>query len=128
LAECLLAAVGGVVWVPDDAALDAVTALSGSGPAYVLLFLEALIAGGIHLGLEPESARRLALGTLTGTTQLVAASKETPALLRERITSQGGTTAAALQTFTDANFNDLVSRAMRAAAQRAHALAEEFGR
>ncbi|AZY49241.1 pyrroline-5-carboxylate reductase [Bordetella avium] len=127
LAEQLLAAVGDVVWVADDAALDAVTALSGSGPAYVFLFLEALIAGGLAVGLNPEQARKLALGTFAGATRLAQVSTEPPSVLRERVTSKGGTTAAALNIFNEADLRAIVERAMQAAARRSRELAQEFG-
>ena len=111
LAASLLASVGDVVWVADDAALDGVTALSGSGPAYVFLFLEALIAGGQKVGLTAEQARQLALGTLAGATKLAAESSEPPSVLRERVTSKGGTTAAALASFSAAGFAGIVEDA-----------------
>ncbi|KCB32827.1 pyrroline-5-carboxylate reductase family protein, partial [Bordetella hinzii] len=128
LAETLLSAVGQVVWVEDDAALDAVTALSGSGPAYVFLFLESLIAAGQAVGLSAEQARQLALGTFAGATRLAAEASEPPSVLRERVTSKGGTTAAALQVFETADMRGMVERAVRAAAQRSRQLAEEFGK
>ncbi|MFY3135861.1 pyrroline-5-carboxylate reductase [Achromobacter xylosoxidans] len=128
LAASMLASVGEVVWVADDAALDAVTALSGSGPAYVFLFLEALIAGGQKVGLTAEQARQLALGTLAGATRLAAESSEPASVLRERVTSKGGTTAAALAAFNAAGFAGIVEDAMAAAAQRSRELAEEFGK
>jgi len=128
LAERLLGSVGQVVWVDDDAALDAVTALSGSGPAYVFLFLEALIAGGVAVGLSPEQARQLALGTLDGATRLAAQSDDPPSVLRERVTSKGGTTAAALQVFQQADLSAIVRHAIEAAAQRSRELAGEFGK
>ncbi|WP_459618502.1 pyrroline-5-carboxylate reductase [Bordetella sp. 2513F-2] len=127
LAEQLLRSVGEVVWVADDAALDAVTALSGSGPAYVFLFLEAMIAGGLAVGLDEAQARQLALGTFAGATRLAAQSDDPPAVLRERVTSKGGTTAAALDVFGQAGFQDIVRRAMEAAARRSRELAQEFG-
>jgi pyrroline-5-carboxylate reductase len=127
LAESLLASVGQVVWVADDAAIDAVTALSGSGPAYVFLFLESLIAGGMAVGLTEAQSRQLALGTLAGATQLAAQASEPPAVLRERVTSKGGTTAAALQVFEQADLRETVRQAMEAAAQRSKSLASEFG-
>jgi len=127
LAARLLQAVGEVVWVADDAALDAGTALSGSGPAYVFLFLEALIAGGQAVGLDAAQARQLALGTLAGATRLAAQSDEPPAVLRERVTSKGGTTAAALAVFEQAGLAATVERAMQAAARRSRELASEFG-
>lgn len=123
----LLAAVGQTVWVKDDAAIDAVTALSGSGPAYVFLFLEALIQGGEALGLTSNQAKELAMATLVGATKLAADSPETPSTLRERVTSKGGTTAAALSVFHDAHFVDIVARAMHAADRRAAELSKEFG-
>ena len=128
LAERLLSSVGQVVWVADDAALDAVTALSGSGPAYVFLFLESLVAGGVAAGLNPDQAHQLALGTLAGATRLAAQSDEPPAVLRERVTSKGGTTAAALQVFQQAGLPAIVQQAIEAAAQRSRELADEFGK
>lgn len=128
VAQLLLKAVGEVVWVDSDDQLDAVTALSGSGPAYVFLFLEALIQGGMALGLDARQARKLALGTLHGATQLAALSPESPATLRERVTSKGGTTAAALAVFEQQGFSALVQQAMRAAYERAGELATEFAK
>ncbi|MEI2414607.1 pyrroline-5-carboxylate reductase [Orrella sp. JC864] len=128
LVQAMLESVGQVAWVQDDAALDAVTALSGSGPAYVFLFIESLIAGGQALGLPAEQARQLALATVAGATRLAAESEETPAVLRERVTSKGGTTAAALAVFEQAGLGETVARAMRAAAERGRELGEESGR
>lgn len=128
VAQLLLKAVGEVVWVDSDSEIDAVTALSGSGPAYVFLFLEALIQGGLKLGLNAEQARKLALATLHGSTQLAALSPESPAVLRERVTSKGGTTAAALAVFQQQAFSDLVQQAMQAAYDRAGELAIEFAK
>lgn len=126
-ATTLLSAVGQAVWVHDDVAIDAVTALSGSGPAYVFLFLESLIKGGEALGLTPAQAQELAMATLVGATKLAAESSESPSVLRERVTSKGGTTAAALEVFQAAAFTDIVARAMKAADQRAAELSKEFG-
>jgi pyrroline-5-carboxylate reductase len=123
----LLAAVGQTVWVKDDAAIDAVTALSGSGPAYVFLFLEALIKGGEALGLTTDQAKELAMATLAGATKLATDSHETPSILRERVTSKGGTTAAALSVFQESHFVEIVTRAMHAADRRAAELYKEFG-
>ena len=128
IATNLLSAVGQVVWVDNDQAIDAVTALSGSGPAYVFLFLESLMAGAQALGLSAEQARALALATLSGSTQLAAESTETPAILRERVTSKGGTTAAALDVFAQQHFSTIVGQAMAAANDRAAELSKEFGR
>ncbi|MGP1615918.1 MAG: pyrroline-5-carboxylate reductase, partial [Pollutimonas bauzanensis] len=96
VAQQLMRAVGEVVWVGSDHEIDVVTSLSGSGPAYVFLFIDALIQGGVRQGLSEDQARTLALATLNGATQLAALSHESLAVLRERVTSTGGTTAAAL--------------------------------
>ncbi len=127
-AQMLLKAVGQVIWVDNDQQLDAVTALSGSGPAYVFLFLEALIQGGVQLGLSAQQARELALATLNGSTQLAALSPEEPSTLRERVTSKGGTTAAALDVLNEKQFSSIVQHAMQAAYERAGQLASEFAK
>ena len=127
IATHLLSAVGHAVWVKDDAAIDAVTALSGSGPAYVFLFLEALIKGAEVLGLTNAQAKELALATLSGATKLASDSTDSPAILRERVTSKGGTTAAALAVFQESRFVEIVAHAMKAADQRAAELSKEFG-
>lgn len=126
IAQQLLKSVGEVVWVADDAAIDAVTSVSGSGPAYVFLFLEALIQGGIDQGLSPAQARQLALATFNGATQLASLSPEAPSVLRERVTSKGGTTAAALEVFEQAGFSAIVQKAVAAARLRASEMAREF--
>lgn len=128
IVQQLMGSVGEVVWVDSDSALDAVTALSGSGPAYVFLFIEALIEGAKKLGLSDDQSRTLALATLNGATQLAALSHESPAALRERVTSKGGTTAAAIAILEEQNFSTIVQHAMQAAADRAGELAVEFGR
>ena len=125
-AQTLLEAVGQAIWVESDAQIDAVTALSGSGPAYVFLFLQALIEGGIVLGLSADQSRRLALATVDGATRLAAVSSDELAVLRARVTSRGGTTAAALQVMDDAGFETIVRAAMVAARDRAVALSQEF--
>jgi len=124
--QMLFKAVGEVVWVEDDHAIDVVTSLSGSGPAYVFLFLEAMIAAAVEQGMAPEQARRLALATVTGATQLAGLSHEDLATLRERVTSKGGTTAAALDVFEQKDFVGTVRSAMLAAAGRAAELSREF--
>ena len=128
VAQQLLKAVGEVVWVDNDEQIDAVTALSGSGPAYVFLFIESLIAGGMKLGLSAGQSRALALATLNGSTQLASLSPESPSTLRERVTSKGGTTAAALAVFEQHQFTQLVHEAMQAAYNRASELAIEFSK
>jgi pyrroline-5-carboxylate reductase len=122
----LLRAVGEVVWVENDHEIDIVTSLSGSGPAYVFLFIEALIQGAVTQGLSAEQARALALATVTGATQLAALSPESLTVLRERVTSKGGTTAAALAVFQDQEFSSIVQMAMKAAADRAAELSDQF--
>ncbi|MBI2802451.1 MAG: pyrroline-5-carboxylate reductase [Gammaproteobacteria bacterium] len=126
-AESLLRTVGSVVWVQDEGALDAVTALSGSGPAYFFLFIECLERAGVALGLDPSVARQLALETAAGATELARTSALDPAALRAQVTSKGGTTERALQIFAAGGFEALVDRALRAAAARAQELSREFG-
>lgn len=126
-AEALLRAIGVTVWVEDEDALDAVTALSGSGPAYFFLFIEALEAAGIDLGLEPAQARLLAVQTAVGAAKLALESDEEPALLRQRVTSPGGTTERALAVFEEGGLRQLVTRAVTAARDRARELAVELG-
>jgi len=128
LAESIMQAVGQTVWVDDESQLDAVTALSGSGPAYVFRFIESMIAAGTGLGLSPEQSRQLALQTVSGAAQLACASSEPIALLRERVTSKGGTTAAALSVFEARGLDAVVAQAMGAARDRSAELGDEFGR
>jgi pyrroline-5-carboxylate reductase len=128
LAQQLLRAVGEVVWVQNDQQIDAVTALSGSGPAYVFLFLEALMQGGQQLGLSEVQARKLALATLSGATELASLSPEPPSVLRERVTSKGGTTAEALRVFKERDFVAIVQAAMKASYNRASELSVEFSK
>ena len=111
-------AVGQVQWVENEALLDAVTALSGSGPAYVFAFVEALVQAGERLGLPPHQAQMLASQTVKGAALMLSESGDLPSALRERVTSKGGTTAAALATLQDGGFNTLIERALRAAYQR----------
>lgn len=127
LATQILSAVGQVVPVAQESLLDAITALSGSGPAYVFLFIEALIAGGQQLGLSYEQAKALALGTLDGATSLAASSGQEPDVLRKNVTSKGGTTAAALDVFAQHELMRTVVQAMQAASDRAQEMAQELG-
>lgn len=126
-AEAILKAAGAVVWLDDEAQLDAVTALSGSGPAYVFFFLEALIRSGEALGLTASQARLLAVHTVIGAGQLAAQSDDDISVLRERVTSKGGTTAAGLQSMTQDHVAEALVRAVRAAHQRAVELGNELG-
>lgn len=127
LAAQTLAGVGQTVWVPQEADLDAVTALSGSGPAYFFLLAELMMQAGIDQGLAPEAARRLAVGTLHGAGSLAAASDGDLARLRQEVTSRGGTTEAALGVFAAADLTAIVGRALEAATRRSRELADEFG-
>lgn len=126
LAEQMLSAVGDVLWVADDNAIDAVTSISGSGPAYVFLFLDALISAGVNQGLSQSDARKLALKTMQGATELANISPDSPAALRQKVTSKGGTTAAAVAQFEQHDFAAIVNSAVSAAAKRAAELAKEF--
>ncbi len=128
LVEAVLAPTGQTLWVDEEARLDAVTALSGSGPAYVFLFLEAMIEAGTQMGLQPAQARQLALATFAGATALARDSSEPPAVLRERVTSKGGTTYAALTHMQAAGVPQAFIEAMHAACRRATELGEEFGK
>jgi pyrroline-5-carboxylate reductase len=123
----LLSAVGEVVWLANEASLDVVTALSGSGPAYLFLLAEAMMHAAVTLGLEGEVARRLAVGTLYGAGLLAQASDGDLARLREDVTSKGGTTEAALEVFAAADLNGTVMQALKAATQRSRELARQFG-
>jgi len=128
MAESIMAAVGQTVWVDDEGKLDAVTALSGSGPAYVFRFIESMIEGGVKLGLNVEQSRLLALQTVLGAAQLASTASESPSILRERVTSKGGTTAAALAVFESLDLQGMVAQAMAAADRRSGELGDEFGK
>lgn len=123
----ILSAVGSVTWLPEEGNIDAVTALSGSGPAYVFYFIEALIEAGIAQGLAPETARALALDTVLGAAKLAVSSPDDVATLRARVTSKGGTTEAALRAMEGENFKALVARALDAAQARSRELGEVLG-
>ncbi|MGH7091841.1 MAG: pyrroline-5-carboxylate reductase, partial [Stellaceae bacterium] len=125
LAQRLLEAVGEVAWVEDEALMDAVTALSGSGPAYVFLLLEALAKAGVAAGLPEALATRLARATVAGSSELAWRSRETAAQLREAVTSPGGTTRAALDVLTAKDgLEPLLIKAVAAAARRSRELAD----
>ncbi|MEJ5269004.1 MAG: pyrroline-5-carboxylate reductase [Hydrogenophilus sp.] len=124
LAQKVMEAVGEVVWVENEAAIDAVTAVSGSGPAYGFLFMEALARAGVELGLPADVARRLAVGTLLGAAKLADASADPLDVLRARVTSPGGTTAAALEVLFAHAWDRILETAVAAAYQRAQELAK----
>ena len=124
LCDALLAAIGESAWVEDEALMDAVTAVSGSGPAYVFLLIEALAAAGARAGLPPELALRLAGATVAGAGELARLSTEPPARLRENVTSPGGTTRAALDVLmAQPGLSELLDRAVAAATARSRELA-----
>ena len=125
--EAIMATTGEFLWVDSEKQLDAVTALSGSGPAYVFYFLEAMTRAGTGMGLSAQQAHQLAVGTFVGASELARRSDEPPAVLRERVTSKGGTTYAALQSMEASGVAVAFEAAMRAAEQRAHELGNEFG-
>jgi pyrroline-5-carboxylate reductase len=126
-AESILAACGATVWVADESQLDVVTAVSGSGPAYFFLLVECLEAAGIELGLDPVTARKLAVETARGSGRMAAEAAESPAELRAQVTSKGGTTAAALEVLEAAGVRGIFAAAVAAGARRSTALAQEFG-
>ncbi|MGO4330694.1 pyrroline-5-carboxylate reductase [Cupriavidus sp. 2TAF22] len=128
IAGALASAVGKCEWVADDARIDAVTAISGSGPAYVFYFIEAMEKAAAELGLTPEQGRALAVETFRGAAALAAQSDEPVSLLRERVTSKGGTTYAALTAMQDAGIGESFVKAMHAAAARATEMGAEFGK
>jgi pyrroline-5-carboxylate reductase len=127
-AETILQAAGEAVWVPEERLLDAVTAVSGSGPAYVFWFIEQLAAAAVKLGLQEEAAKKLALHTVLGAAKLAAASNESPVTLRKNVTSKGGTTEAALQVFEQEKIAERFLRAVQAAERRATELGKEQGK
>lgn len=126
--EQVIATTGQHLWVEKESLLDAVTALSGSGPAYVFFFLEAMTEAGMGMGLSREQAYRLAVATFQGASSLAAASDEAPEVLRQRVTSKGGTTYAAITSMEGAGIKPAFVRAMQAAEQRARELGDEFGK
>ena len=127
-AEDVLGAAGRVLWVDAEGALDAVTAVSGSGPAYFFYLMEALIDAGESLGLDRASATALTLETAYGAARMAREGQDSPARLRANVTSPGGTTERALSILDAAGTRDTLQRAVAGAAQRARELAEEFGR
>jgi pyrroline-5-carboxylate reductase len=126
--ESIMATTGEYLWVAQEALIDAVTALSGSGPAYVFFLIEAMMRAGQSMGLSAEQSRKLAQSTFAGAAELAQQSPEQPAELRQRVTSKGGTTHAAITVMQQHQVGEHFEQAIRAAAQRAHELGEEFGR
>ena len=126
-ADAIMKAVGATVWLDDEALIDPVTAVSGSGPAYVFYFIEAMQEAAAELGLTAQQGTQLALATFVGAAQLAAQSSEPVALLRERVTSKGGTTYAALTSMEDSGVKAAIKAAVKAAAQRGKEMGDELG-
>jgi pyrroline-5-carboxylate reductase len=127
-ADQVLKAVGTTVWLDDEARIDAVTGVSGSGPAYVFYFIEAMQQAAVELGLSAEQGLALAKATFTGAAELAARSTEPVAVLRERVTSKGGTTYAALTSMEQSGVKQAIIAAVKAAAERGRELGEQMGR
>jgi pyrroline-5-carboxylate reductase len=121
-AEELLSSAGKTVWIDDEAKMDAVTAVSGSGPAYIFLMAEAMEEAATRQGLSDDAARTLVLQTVLGAARMLTESGEAPAELRRRVTSPGGTTQTAVETFEAGGLRELVDRAIGNAAQRGREL------
>jgi pyrroline-5-carboxylate reductase len=126
-AESLMRAVGVSIWVNDEAQIDAVTALSGSGPAYYFLIMEAMIAAGEQLGLDKKTATLLTVQTALGAAKMAIESQSSPAELRAQVTSPNGTTEKAIQSFEQSNLSGVVLSAMQAAQNRAVEMATQLG-
>jgi len=127
-ADAILAAVGTTVWLDDEEKIDPVTAISGSGPAYVFYFIEAMQEAARELGLTAEQGTQLAIATFTGAAQLAANSSEPASVLRERVTSKGGTTYAALTSMEESGVKAAIIKGIKAAAARGRELGDELGK
>lgn len=127
IAESILRSVGLTIWVNEEQQLDAITALSGSGPAYLFLVMEAMERAGIRLGLPADTARLLAVQTAFGASKLALEIEEDPSVLRQRVTSPGGTTERAIKVFEEQRLIQIFEQAMTAARDRATELAEQLG-
>ena len=128
LAESIMRAAGVVQWVDEEALMDAVTALSGSGPAYLFLVMEAMENAAQKLGLPAETARLLTVQTAFGAAKLALEIEEDPAVLRENVTSPGGTTERAINVLREEGLEEMFYKALQAARDRAHELADELGK
>lgn len=127
LAENILRAVGICLWVANESDLDAVTAVSGSGPAYFFLMMEAMEKAALDMGLDEHTARLLVQQTALGAAKIALESAESPAQLRERVTSPGGTTQKAIETFQQNGFTELVAKALTAAKDRSIEMSKQLG-
>jgi pyrroline-5-carboxylate reductase len=127
-ADSILKAVGQTVWLDDESQIDPVTAVSGSGPAYVFYFIEAMQQAALEMGLSQAQGRELALATFVGAAQLAAQSDDPVPLLRDKVTSKGGTTYAALSSMEHSGVKDKIIAAIKAASARGRELGDEMGR
>lgn len=127
-AENILGAVGSTVWLDDETQMDAVTAVSGSGPAYVFYFIEAMQQAALELGLSPQQARDLSLQTFLGASRLALQSMESPDVLRAQVTSKGGTTERALLSMETAGIKNAIVQALHAAAERSREMGDFLGK
>ena len=127
-AEKILKAVGSTLWIDNEEQMDAVTAVSGSGPAYVFYFIEAIEAAALNLGFDPSAARRLTVDTFLGAARLAEQSSESISTLRERVTSKGGTTEAALLSFGVSGIADAIEHGITAAEARGRELGDMLGK
>ena len=128
LVQDVMDTTGQWLWLEQEAQLDAVTAISGSGPAYVFYFLEAMTEAGVQMGLRPEQAYQLAIATFSGAAELARSSSDSAEVLRQKVTSKGGTTYAAITSMDESNLKALFGRALHAAGKRAAELGAEFGK
>ncbi|OAM51379.1 pyrroline-5-carboxylate reductase [Methylovorus sp. MM2] len=127
-AEMILAAVGKTLWLDEESKMDAVTAISGSGPAYIFYFIEAMQQAAVELGLSEEEARTLSLTTFTGASQLATLSSDSPSALRAQVTSKGGTTEQAILALESAAVKSTIIKAAKAAANKSEALGDQLGK
>jgi pyrroline-5-carboxylate reductase len=125
--ERIVATTGQYLWVNDESLLDAVTAVSGSGPAYVFFFIEAMVKAGVQMGLTEAQAHQLAVGTFVGASELARSANESPTILRERVTSKGGTTYAAISAMQASGMAEQFQAALVAAQLRAAEMGDAFG-
>ncbi|HEY0060593.1 MAG TPA: pyrroline-5-carboxylate reductase [Telluria sp.] len=127
-ADQVMQAVGATVWLDNEALIDPVTAVSGSGPAYVFFFIEAMQQAAVEMGLSAEQGRQLALATFAGAAQLAVQSDDSVPVLRQKVTSKGGTTHAAITSMEQSGVKEKIVEAMKAAAARGRELGEEMGK
>lgn len=127
LAENILNSVGECLWVNDESLLDAITAVSGSGPAYFFLMLESMAKAGVALGLDEAVAQKLSIQTALGASMMASSSKDSPQQLRNKVTSKNGTTQAAIESFQDQDFEVIIIHAIRVAFDRANEIGIELG-